>query len=196
MEPTIHTRDVRLTDRLQQYVEKKTARLTRYIPNMAELRVDLSKQKARNADERKIAQLTLRDAKGTILRAEEHHADIYAAVDMVVDKMYRQIKRYRGKLQRSRRAVSAAEMTVLTAEEELLPFDDLPIEAEETETPRFAIARRKQFAMHPMSPEEAAEQMELLGHDFYLFFNSQENAVNLVYRRHSGDYGLLMPVLA
>lgn len=187
MQPTISVKNIRLSQRLESYVNKKTDRLDRYLPTLAELHVDLSTQKARNSAERSIAQITVRDTKGTILRAEEQHADIYAAIDVVIDKMYRQIKRYRGKRLKNRRAVAMAETY---ADFEPLPFDDEP----EPNT-NYHVVRQKRFPIHPMSTEEAIDQMELLGHDFYMFFNSEEEAINVVYRRRELDYGLLQPEL-
>ena len=190
MEPTIHVRDVKLTPRLRNYVSKKTEKLDRYMPNVAELRVELAQHNARNATERQSVQLTLRDARGTILRAEERNADMFAAVDAVVDKMYRQIKRYRGKQRRNRKGVPSAEKFAALAEVEPLPIDDAE-DMDET----MDIVRRKRFAMQPMSSEEAIDQMELLGHDFFLFFNIEDESINAVYRRQNKGYGLLQPEL-
>lgn len=188
MDPKITVKNIRLSQRLEEYVNKKTDRLERYMPNIAELHVDLSSHQVKNSAERTNAQITVRDTKGTILRAEESHADIYAAIDVVIDKMYRQIQRYRGKRLKSRRAVAAA--SVNFAELEPLPIDDDP-----EEDYAYRVVRNKRFAIQPMSTEEAIDQMELLGHDFYMFFNSEEEAINVVYRRREDDYGLLQPEL-
>ncbi len=187
MEPTIHTRDIKLSDQQHEYIEKKTERLERYMPTLDSVRVDVTAQNARNANERHIAQITLRDKRGTILRAEEHHADVNAAVDRVVDKIYRQIKRYRGKQQKMRRkGVPAADLMM---ELEPLPLDN---EADiDDENP--IILRRKKFALQPMSAEEAIDQMELLGHDFFMYYDPDESRVNLVYKRKDGAFGLLQP---
>lgn len=188
MEITIDTRNVDLTPRLQQYVEKKTARLDRYLPNMTEVRVDLEAQSTRSAVERQVAQITVRDARGTILRAEERSSDMFAAIDAVIDKLYRQMKRYRGKSIQGRRG-NQMEDTLIG---EPLP---IPEEEEETEEAEPVIVRRKQFTLRPMMPEEAIDQMELLGHNFYVFFNLEDEAVNVVYRRHDNNYGLLQPFM-
>jgi len=187
MDLLIHSRNMEVTDRLRDYVEKKTVRLDRYMPNLIEVRVDLAEENARSAVERQVAQITIRDERGTILRAEERSNDMFASVDAVVDKLYRQINRYRGKRQRNRRAGAAERMEIepLPIEEELL---------EETDGDH-QIVRRKRFSMQPMSPQEAIDQMELLGHDFFIFFNPDEEAVNVVYKRHDGNFGLLMPEL-
>lgn len=188
MEILIHSRSIELSDRLRDYVEKKTSRLDRYMPALSEVRVDLTEESTRSADERYIAQITIRDERGTILRAEERTSDMFASVDAVVDKLYRQINRYRGKRRRSRRG----------GNDEMMDFEPLPLEEPElgeaaAEGP--AIVRRKRFPLQPMSPEEAVDQMELLGHDFFIFLNPDEQSVNVVYRRHDGDYGLLLPEL-
>lgn len=185
MEILMHSRGMEISDRLHDYVEKKTSRLDRYMPALAEVRVDLTEESTRSADERHVAQITIRDERGTILRAEERSNDMFTSVDAVVDKLYRQINRYRGKKRRSRRG-NNDDMHEIAP----LPLDDWEIDAEEAGP---QIVRRKRFPLQPMSPEEAVEQMELLGHDFFVFFNADEQNVNVVYRRHDGDYGLLLP---
>ncbi len=186
MEILIHSRNVDVSDRLRNYVEKKTTRLDRYMSDLSEVRVDLVEENTRRAGGRHVAQITIRDERGTILRAEERSNDMFASVDAVVDKLYRQINRYRGKRRRNRRGANNGE----GLEFEPLPLDDSLLE-EESAGPE--IVRRKRFPLQPMSPEEAVEQMELLGHDFFIFFNPDEQSVNVVYRRHDGDYGLLLP---
>jgi putative sigma-54 modulation protein len=187
MELMIHSRSIDLSDRLRDYVEKKTARLDRYMPALSEVRVDLTEESTRSAGERYIAQITIRDERGTILRAEERTSDMFASVDAVVDKLHRQINRYRGKRRRNRRSGGGDDFM----EFESLPVDEPEMEDLTGEGP--AIVRRKRFPLQPMSPEEAVDQMELLGHDFFIFFNADEQNVNVVYRRHDGDYGLLLP---
>ncbi|MFW6097857.1 MAG: ribosome hibernation-promoting factor, HPF/YfiA family [Chloroflexota bacterium] len=185
MEILMHSRGMEISDRLHDYVEKKTSRLDRYMPALVEVRVDLTEESTRSADERYVAQITIRDERGTILRAEERSSDTFASVDAVVDKLYRQINRYRGKRRRSRRGNN----------DEVRDFAPLPVEEWELEAEEEGpqIVRRKRFPLQPMSPEEAVDQMELLGHDFFIFFNADEQNVNVVYRRHDGDYGLLLP---
>lgn len=187
MDISINTHNVELTQRLQDHVEKKTAKLDRYLPNLAEVRVDLSTQNTRSAVQRQAAQITVRDDRGTILRAEERDSDMFAAVDAVVDKLYRQIKRYRGKRIKGRRGAAS---TV----EEMALGEPLPLEIEEELVEEEAsIVRRKRFPLRSMSPEEAIEQMELLGHSFFVFFDVDEEMVNVVYKRHDGNYGVLQP---
>lgn len=187
MELTIHGRNMDVTERLQNYVEKKTGRLDRYLPDLAEVRVDLSSQNARSAVERQVAQITIQDSRGTILRAEESSNDMFAAIDAVVDKLYRQISRYRGKQKRKwRQGASSEEMLG-----EPLPLEE-ELELEETEA---AIVRTKRFSVRPMTSDEAIDQLELLGHDFFVFYNAEDDAINVLYKRRDQNYGLLQPEL-
>ncbi len=126
-----------------------------------------------------------------ILRAEERGEDIFAAFDMALDKLQRQIERYKGKLQRSRNRGDGKSLGTVIAEE---------AEAEETELETEAegpvIARRKKFTLTPMDEFEAIEHMQLLGHeDFFVFFNFTSDSVNVIYRRRDGTYGLIEPEL-
>lgn len=178
-------RNMRLTDTLREYVDKKAAKLERYLQEIEEVRVELSHIKsARNALDRQVAQITVH-GKGFILRSEERADDIHAAFDTALDKIQRQIDRYKGKHYRGRGdGRSAAEVV-----EEELPVDEtgelLPL-----------IGRRKKFMVLPMTEDEALEQMRLLGHDnFFVFFNAEQNAMQVLYRRRNGTYGLIEPVL-
>ncbi len=186
MELSVNGRNMEVTTRLRNYVEKKTGKLDRYMPNLAEVHVDLSESNARNVVERQVAQITIRDKRGTILRAEERSSDMFASIDAVVDKLYRQISRYRGKRQRKWRGGNGNN-------EEFIMGEPLPLEEELAETEEPAIVRTKKFTMRPMSAEEAVDQIELLGHDFFVFFNADEQAVNVLYRRRDNNYGLLQP---
>jgi putative sigma-54 modulation protein len=178
MEVSILARKMEVTPRLREYVEQKVAKLDRYLPAIEEVRVELKEEDTQSADHSQVAQMTVRVRRGAILRAEERSNDMFASIDTVLDKMYRQIGRYKGK--RQNRWHAAAE--------------ELPIE-ELAEEPRGEIVRVKRFEVQPMSPDEAVEQMELLGHRFFLFLNADEDAINVVYRRDDGNYGLLQPQL-
>lgn len=180
MELIITGKNMQVSDRVREYVDKRADKLDRYLPNIEEASLQLTRASAKSAEDRHIAQLTVR-TKGFILRAEESAADVFTAFDAVLDKMYRQITRYKTKRRGRGRAT----------EEELLP----PIEDYEEEVPR-RIVRTKRFVVLPMQEEEAAEQMELLGHDFFLFLNVDTGGLNIIYRRRDGDYGLIEPELA
>ncbi len=184
----IHGRDVDVKPRLQEYVEKKVGKLDRYLSIIREARVDLTENKnARSASDRYVAQLTI-PLKGTVLRAEERHNDVFAAVDAVLDKMNRQIERYKGKHWRGRGDGQEAAQIALEPEEETAPV----MEAEEGRPT--LVTRRKQFLLTPMSEMEAIEQMELVSHDnFFVFYNAETNRVNVLYRRRDGNLGLIDP---
>ncbi len=178
----LHARDMHVSPRLREYVEKKVGKLDRHLPTVGEVRVDLAEEKnARSATDRHVAQITVH-ARGTILRSEERKDDIFAAVDAVLDKISRQIERYKGKHQRGRGDGTGAEM-VATETAEDLAADPTPIGV---------VVRRKRFELTPMSEAEAIEQMTLLSHDdFFVFFNADNNRVNVLYRRNTGDFGLI-----
>jgi putative sigma-54 modulation protein len=188
MEIVVRGRNVSVTERVQEYVDKKVGKLERYLPIIDEARVELSQEETRSAQHRMIAQLTVR-AHGKILRAEERDQDLFAAIDLVVDKVQRQISRFKDRLY-SRGQVRGAETVRVPGE----PVFET--EGEAVPEPIGSIVRTKRFEMTPMNPEEAIEQMELLGHDFFVFFNSNVNGINVLYRRRTGDYGLLQPELA
>ncbi len=186
MNVSVTGRNIQMTDRIQQYVEKKTARLDRYMPNLREIKVDLSEANSKNAQERKIAQITAVDKRGTILRAEERSSDLFASIDLVVDKLYKQIRKYRTKKKKHWRRNKMAE--------EFLG-EPLPMEGEEEEVLDGSIVRTKRFSLQPMAPQEAIDQIELLGHDFFVFHNIEDNQINVLYKRRDNDYGLLIPEL-
>ncbi len=190
MEIQINARNLNVNQRLEEYVQKKLGRLDRYLPHISDVQINLATEHYKKGGDRSIAQLTVRNSRGTILRAEDKSQDdIFAAVDLVIDKMYRQISRYK-----DRRLRRAGERFA-TLEPELAAAEAVPLdEAEPAEEPA-EIVRRKQISMVPMNEEEAIDQMELLGHDFFVFYNANTGTVNVLYRRQGGGYGLIEPML-
>jgi putative sigma-54 modulation protein len=182
LEVEIYGHGMDITDRIQEYVTKKASKLDRYLNEIEETRVDLSYVKtARSAADRQVAEITAR-GKGFILRSEERSDDIFAAFDTAVDKMQRRMERYKGKHYRARGDGRSTK--------DIIPEVEEPEEDEETPV----IARRKRFVLDPMDELEAVEQMTMLGHEnFFLFFNANTNAVNVLYRRRDGTYGLIEP---
>ncbi|MBN1642883.1 MAG: ribosome-associated translation inhibitor RaiA [Anaerolineae bacterium] len=176
MQIIVQGRNVQVTDRLREYVEGKVDKLDRFLPTITEARMELSTEQTRSAEDRQVAQLTIR-SKGVLLRSEERSADMFTSVDMVMDKIKRQIDRYKSK-RRNRYRGAPAEPEQVVPEEE--------VEAAH-------IVRTKRFAVTPMDPEEAIEQMELLGHTFFVFYNVEDGQINVVYTRRDGNYGLLQP---
>jgi ribosome hibernation promoting factor len=182
----IVARNMRLTDNVKEYIEKKADKLERHLQEIDEVRVEVSHVKsARSATDRQVAQITAH-GKGFMLRTEERADDIHAAFDVALDKMMRQVERYKGKHFRGRGdGRSAAEVVE----------EDLPVD-EETGELLPLIARRKKFIVLPMNEDEAVEQMRLLGHDnFFIFFNAEQNSIQVLYRRRNGTYGLIEPVV-
>lgn len=177
----INVKNMELTERIQEYIGKKVPRLERLLPDVESIKFDLSNIKnARNKSDREVAQLTL-TGKGFVLRTEERDVDLLAAVDRAVDKMQRQIERFKGKRTRGRGdGIPASEVNAI-------PGDYEP----EVQS---AIVRRKSFTLVPMDENEAIEQMALLDHeDFFIFYNVNSGTINVLYRRRDGDLGLIEP---
>ncbi len=172
-------KNVEVSDSIRQYAQQKLGKLERQLADPTRVELELTVEKNPSISANHVAEATIW-TKGPILRAREASADHKASIDQLVDKLERQVKRYREK--RRARRVSA---TV----DEPMPEDAIPIEAE----PR--IVKSKQFAVKPMSPEEAVLQLELVGHDFFVFQNAETMDVNVVYRRRDGAFGLIEPQL-
>lgn len=179
--------ELEVTDRIHDHVTKKVAKLERYLSLVDEMRIELNYVKsARSATDRYVAQLTLR-GKGMLLRTEERADDIRTALDASIDKMQRQMARFKGKRTHGRGdGKSAAEVAPdpdILALEEAIANEAPPV-----------IVRRKRFDLIPMDEAEAVEQMKLLGHEnFFIFFNIKTEKINVVYQRRDGTYGLLEP---
>jgi putative sigma-54 modulation protein len=188
LEVEVYGRNMDVTDRIHDYVTKKVSKLDRYLPGIDEARVDVAYVKsARSAADRQVAQITVR-GKGFILRSEERADDIFAALDTALEKMQRRIERYKGKRYRGRGDGKSVADIVQEIESEVVE--------EEGEENIPMIARRKRFMMVPMDEYEAIEQMDLLGHEnFFIFYNINSNAVNVLYKRRDGTLGLLEPEL-
>ena len=191
MEVQINARNGAVTPRLRDYIEKKVSKLDRYLPSIAEARLDLAQQRQKQGGERAIAQLTVtvRHHRGTILRTEDKsQADMFAAVDNVLDKMYRRIRKYKGK-RKKRGGARFAEL-----EPELAAAEPVPGEQEsDADEPKMEIVRRKIIQVEPMNEEEAIEQMELLGHNFFVFLDVDSSEISIAYLREDGNYGILTP---
>ena len=183
-EVQVFGKNMEVTDNIHDYVSDKAENLDRYLKQIESTRIDLSYVKsARSAADRQVAQITVRGPR-LLLRTEERADDILAAFDTALSKMQRQIERYKGKNERGRGdGRSAAEV--------------IPDSFEEDEESEMFIARQKKFTVYPMVVEEALEQMKLLEHDnFFIFYNGETNAMNVLYRRRDGSYGLIEPEIA
>lgn len=171
-------KNVEVTDSIREYAEEKLSKLGRQLADPTRVELELAVERNPSISANHVAEATIW-TKGPVLRAREASADHKASIDQLVDKLERQVKRYREKRRRYRG--SPAEVPI--------PDNAVPVEAE----PR--IVKSKRFPVKPMSPEEAVLQLELVGHDFFVFQNAETMEVNVVYRRRDGSYGLIEPQL-
>ena len=169
----------------KDYIEKKAQKFDRHLQSISKAKVEVSEEDTRSRENRYVVEVTV-DSEGTFLRGEERGPDIFSAVDAVSSVMERQIRRYKQRLngkKRHRTGISKTHSSVETAE---------PLMDDEDEG---KLIKFKRFEVDPMPPDEAVDQMELLGHDFYIFFNADSERFAVVYKRSIGDYGLIEPEL-
>lgn len=179
MQILISGKNIQLTDALKEYVEEKIGRISKYFDSILEVDVTLSVMKSSVPEQSKCAEVILFSS-GVTMHAKEQHSDMYAAIDLVSDKIERQVKKHKEKLQtRSKKDNSKFE-----AMHSLLSV-------EETDSPR--IIRSSKFGIKPMYLEEAAEQLKILQQEFYVFSNANTEEVNVIYRRKDGNFGLIEP---
>ena len=168
-----------VTDGLRDAVIKNVSKLSKYFPEDTEVRTVLSVQKNNH-----IAEITI-PFKGIIFRAEEVSDDMYVSIDRVVDKIEKQILKHKAKLKNRFGSNESIRFEIPPAYEEAKG---------EEEEGSFEIVKTKRFPIKPMSPEEAILQMNLLGHDFFVFTNADTDTINVVYKRKDGKYGLIEPL--
>ncbi len=208
MDVTIQGTNVKVTEDIESYAKKKLDKLDRYLPRIREIRVELTHEHTRRGEDLVSAQITVRHERGAILRAEEKTGgDIKKAIDKAVDKMYRRIQRFKGRRIRKGKERFTATIEELDIAEDIPDVEEYVEEFSEMVSQYFEtqvegeeefavpIARRKDIQMAPMSEIEAIEQMELLGHSFFMFYNAGTQTINVLYRRTNGGYGLLVPVI-
>jgi putative sigma-54 modulation protein len=180
-------RNVPVTDALFAHAERRLAKLARILPpwdDATEVELELSVERNPKVERNQVAELTVR-TKGPVLRVREAAEDMYQAIDQAAHKIERQAGRYRERRRRHRDPHEPPESAVAPA-----PVGD---EAAEPEDGGPRIVKSKRFEMKPMTPQDATVQMELLHHDFYVFRSADTGAVNVVYRRRDGHYGLIAP---
>ncbi|MCA0452504.1 MAG: ribosome-associated translation inhibitor RaiA [Chloroflexi bacterium] len=192
MNITIHGRNVKVTDAIETYTRKKVERFDRYLPNIIEARVDLNHEHTRRGEDLVAAQITIRHSRGAILRTEERSTgDIMTAINGAIDNMHRRIQRFKSKRIRKGRERFSATVDELNVAEAIPGVEEF---VEETmEVPAVEVVRRKEVPVAAMNEAEAVEQMELLGHAFFMFFNAETGGINVLYKRQSGGYGVLVP---
>ena len=173
MRYTITGRNIEVTPGLRDAVQEKLGKLECYFTPDTEIYATLSVQK----DVQKI-EVTI-PVKGSIIRAEESSNDMYVSIDLVEEIIERQLRKYKNKLIDKKQSAQS--------------FSDLFISEEAEPEDEIQIVKTKRFAMKPMDPEEACVQMELLGHNFFVFRNAETEEVNVVYKRKGNTYGLIEP---
>ena len=173
MQLSVKGRNLEVTDALRSYAEEKLSRLTKYLENIVTANVVLSVEK-----HRQIAEVTLR-VRDLTIRAEESTDDLYSSIDLVLEKLERQILRYKER--------------IMTHETRTARGEGRPSAGTAAPEGESRLVKTKRFAVKPAELDEAIMQMDLLGHNFYVFRNARTDEVNVVYRRRDGHYGLIEP---
>jgi ribosome hibernation promoting factor len=187
-------RNLDITAPIREYAERKLARIERHLTEDTRVDLELAIERNRSISANQHAELTVW-TRGPVLRAHEYAEDMYAAIDLAVDKLDRQVRRYRERRRHWRPHHQARDI------EALLPLADDEEAATftggngaEPELPIPTIVKTKRFNMKPMHPDEAALQLELVGHEFYVFLNAESDSVAVIYRRRDGNLGVIEPV--
>ena len=175
MELTVRGKNLEMTDALHSYVEKHTGKIQRYFDKPIKINVLL-----RISNMTKTCETTV-FVDGVILRGVEKSDDMYKSIDLVFDKVERQIHKYKTRLAKKFKEKNTLSRQFVLEKEPIAAHADAD----------FEIVKTKHFNISPMSPEEAILQMNLLGHNFFMFFNSETEAMAVVYRRDDGKYGLI-----
>lgn len=177
MELNVRGKNIDVTPALVSYTQKKLGKLAKYFDKATEAQVMLSVIR----DEHIVEVTVFLD--GLILRGEESTGDMYASIDMVVEKLEKQVAKYKTRMNRSLR-----KRGVRTINEKMVAY-----ETREEDEAEAKVVKTKRFPLKPMNLEEAILQMNLLGHDFFVFANAESETVNVLYRRKDGNYGLIEP---
>lgn len=175
----IRGENIEVTPAIREYVETKIEKIERYFGDDFEAKANVN-LKIYNDKQTKV-EVTI-PLKNVTLRAEERHNDMYAAVDLIVDKLERQIRKHKTKVNRKFREREGTGVFFANG---------VGTDTPNTDEEEFTVVRTKQFSLKPMDQEEAILQMNLLGHDFYIFTDADTNGTNIVYKRKDGKYGLI-----
>lgn len=178
----IRGKNIEITDKLRRYAESKINKIRKHYNQIIKTEVELIAEKNPSITNNQVVEVTL-FTKGPVFRGKESSNDIYASIDLVTGKLEKQVEKYKGKTYASQVQTNHPSGLTESPEESF------------SEQERARIVKTKQFAMKPMSLEEAIMQMETLGHNFFIFTNSETEEINVVYRRRDNNYGLIEPVL-
>jgi len=183
MQITVSALQMKMTDGIKGYIEEKLSKLEKYLSPESEVKVKVSAKK-----DRQKVEVTINSVGGQIIRAEDVEEDLYAAIDIVCDKLNRQIVKFKNKVKDKKYNGDSIRFDNL----DFLNEGEVDYEDDyEDQYSNLIIERRKKFDMKPMSPEEAILQMEMVGHNFYIFTNQETFEINVVYKRKSNGYGLI-----
>ncbi len=190
MKLLIQGNNIAVTESIHDYVEQKLEKAVKHFQNITS-KVDVHLSVARNSriERKHKAEVTV-FANGTVIRAQEGSDNLYASIDMVADKIARQLRRYKEK-HLAKNAHAHIRQEEIVEGEELVKVDELKSDRL-PELPA-TVVRSKYFAMPPMTTEAALAQLQLIDHDFYMFHNSESNEINVIYSRNHGGYGLIQP---
>lgn len=177
MEVFVEGRNFEISDKESGYIQKKVGKLSRRLRNIDKVKVEITSEPTKDANNRFVAQVTA-SVRDTLLRAEHRAADLYTAINSTVEAMEGQVERYKGRRYETKRRGNRSKKEALASD-----------------VVAARLVRTKRFSVRAMSPEEAARQMELLGHQFFLFINTDSGELNVVYLRKDDNYGLIQPVL-
>ena len=188
MKLLIQGNNIAVTESIHDYVEQKLEKAVKHFQNITS-KVDVHLSVARNSriERKHKAEVTV-FANGTVIRAQEGSESLYASIDMVADKIARQLRKYKEKQLAKNAHIRPEE---IVESEELVEVNELNSDRL-PELPA-TVVRSKYFAMPPMTTEEALAQLQLIDHDFYMFHNSESNEINVIYSRNHGGYGLIQP---
>jgi putative sigma-54 modulation protein len=189
MKLVIHGKNIEITDAIREYVQSKIEKAVSHFQTITnEVDVHLSVARNPRINPRQAAEVTIY-ANKTVIRAEESSESLYASIDLVADKISRQLRKYKERLQNKKSNVPVVDETAVETVAEVLPDligDRTPELPEE-------VVRTKYFAMPPMTMSEALEQLQMVGHDFYMFHNVETGEINVIYERNHGGYGVIQP---
>jgi putative sigma-54 modulation protein len=191
MELKIYAKNINIDDRTEEYIRKKFDRLKRHLSAMTDAKLEVSHTSSRSQNDRVVAQMTLA-VKGNVLRAQERGVNLFAAIDSVADVLDGQIRRFKTRAYRSEQSRRAAR----AASAKGLEPGPSPVEDDAESEDESKVVRAKRFRMSPMSVADAIDQMDMLSHEFFLFYNVETDEYNVVYQRRDGDYGIIEPELA
>lgn len=175
MQITFRGKNLDVTPALKEHASKRLSKLNRYFDQPLSAQVSLEVERGQH-----IVEVTI-PVSGLILRGEQTSSDMYASLDQVIDKLERQVRKYKTRINRKARTNGTA----------IAVEPDVAVDDDPDDEPR--LVKTKRFAIKPMSPEEAIMQMNLVGHDFFVFVNAESDEANVVYRRRDGNYGLIEP---